>query len=300
MQKILSTELGIDILILDIDLAELNISDIISKIKNLSPNTKIIAISSSEDIRTIKKILSYGVKGYIPKKCDSNILSGALVTEITRATGAETNNATAISNEVKRATNAESTLQTALTTEINNRESADNSIRDAFALADSALSERINSEEIARQGAYDSLNERIDSEVANRATAIQTEAKNREDADATLLNAIQSETTNREKADADIISKIDVERTNRETAISEIKDNVAALSEKVSVEEQVRESKDNELNTKILLTPFILGIGNNHNKSNTNTMINTNLIRKSLIGNPLFSSYSVYISVSPL
>ena len=48
MQKILSTELGIDILILDIDLAELNISDIISKIKNLSPNTKIIAISSSE------------------------------------------------------------------------------------------------------------------------------------------------------------------------------------------------------------------------------------------------------------
>jgi DNA-binding NarL/FixJ family response regulator len=78
MQKILSTELGIDILILDIDLAELNISDIISKIKNLSPNTKIIAISSSEDIRTIKKILSYGVKGYIPKKCDSNILSGAL------------------------------------------------------------------------------------------------------------------------------------------------------------------------------------------------------------------------------
>ena len=69
MQKILSTELGIDILILDIDLAELSIAETINKIKNLSPNTKIIAISSSEDIRTIKKILSYGVKGYIPKKC---------------------------------------------------------------------------------------------------------------------------------------------------------------------------------------------------------------------------------------
>ena len=78
MQKILSKELDIDILILDIDLAELNITEIINKIKNLSPNTKIIAISSSEDIRTIKKILSYGVKGYITKKCDSNILSGAL------------------------------------------------------------------------------------------------------------------------------------------------------------------------------------------------------------------------------
>ena len=78
MQKILSKELDINILIIDIDLAELNITDVINKIKNLSPNTKIIAISSSEDSRTIKKILSYGVKGYIPKKCDSNILSGAL------------------------------------------------------------------------------------------------------------------------------------------------------------------------------------------------------------------------------
>ena len=78
MQKIISKELDIDILILDIDLAELSITDTINKIKNLSPNTKIIAISSSEDSRTIKKILSFGVKGYIPKKCDSNILSGAL------------------------------------------------------------------------------------------------------------------------------------------------------------------------------------------------------------------------------
>ena len=180
-----------------------------------------------------------------------NILSGALVTEVTRATGAETNNATAISNEVKRATDAESTLQTALTTEINNRESADNSIRDAFALADSALGERISAEENARQGAYNSLNERIDSEVANRATAIQTEAKNREDADATLLNAIQAETSNREAADADSLSKIDAEKTAREDAVIEINSNVSALSERISVEEQVRLSKDNELDVKI-------------------------------------------------
>lgn len=78
MQKILSKETDIDILILDIDLAELNATEIISKIKALSPNTKIVAISSSEDTRNIKKILSCGVKGYIPKRSDSNILSGAL------------------------------------------------------------------------------------------------------------------------------------------------------------------------------------------------------------------------------
>jgi len=78
MQKILSKEQNIDILIVDIDLAELNAAEIITKIKNLTPNTKIIAISSSEDTRNIKKILSCGVKGYIPKRSDSNILSGAL------------------------------------------------------------------------------------------------------------------------------------------------------------------------------------------------------------------------------
>lgn len=78
MQKIISRENDIDILILDIDLAELNSAEVISKIKITSPNTKIVVISSSEDTRTIKKILSYGVKGYIPKKSDSNILSGAL------------------------------------------------------------------------------------------------------------------------------------------------------------------------------------------------------------------------------
>ena len=67
MQRILSHETDTDIVILDIDLAELNSIEIINKIKTIAPNTKIIAISSSEDIRNIKKILSSGVKGYIPK-----------------------------------------------------------------------------------------------------------------------------------------------------------------------------------------------------------------------------------------
>lgn len=78
MQKILSRETDTDVLILDIDLAELNITDIINKIKTITPNIKIVAISSSEDIRNIKKILSLGAKGYITKRSDSNILSGAL------------------------------------------------------------------------------------------------------------------------------------------------------------------------------------------------------------------------------
>ena len=78
MQNILSQNTDIDFIILDIDLAEPNTAETISKIKTAYPQTKIIAISSSEDIKNIKKILSFGVKGYIPKKMDSNILSGAL------------------------------------------------------------------------------------------------------------------------------------------------------------------------------------------------------------------------------
>lgn len=78
MQKILSKDANIDILIVDIDLAELNATEVINRIKLTAPNTKIVAISSSEDTRNIKKILSSGVKGYIPKRSDSNILSGAL------------------------------------------------------------------------------------------------------------------------------------------------------------------------------------------------------------------------------
>ena len=77
MQDILATNDDIDFLILDIDIAAENATEIIEKIK-ATYTVEIIAISSSEDVRKIKKILSLGVKGYIPKKLDSNILSGAL------------------------------------------------------------------------------------------------------------------------------------------------------------------------------------------------------------------------------
>jgi len=78
MKKILSSEPDIDFIILDISPTELNAGEIINKIKTSHPNTKIVVISSSEETRNIKKILSFGVKGYIPKRLDSNILSGAL------------------------------------------------------------------------------------------------------------------------------------------------------------------------------------------------------------------------------
>lgn len=78
MLQILSAEPNTDILILDIDLAGFSVEETIKNIQNISPSAKIIAISSSEDAHNIKNILSLGAKGYIPKRSDSNILSGAL------------------------------------------------------------------------------------------------------------------------------------------------------------------------------------------------------------------------------
>lgn len=77
-QKLISKETDIDVVIFDIDMTEFTPLETLNKIKALLPETKIIAISNSEDTRTIKKILSFGVKGYIPKRLDSNILGGAL------------------------------------------------------------------------------------------------------------------------------------------------------------------------------------------------------------------------------
>lgn len=78
MKNILSSEPDINIVILDIPPSELNTGELINKIKTTHPNTKIVVISSSEDPKSIKKILSLGINGYIPKKLESNILSGAL------------------------------------------------------------------------------------------------------------------------------------------------------------------------------------------------------------------------------
>ena len=78
MQQILADDKNIDLLIFDTDMVDINSADIINKIKQLNQTIKIIAISSSEDAKNIKKLFSYGVKGFIPKKLDSNILGGAL------------------------------------------------------------------------------------------------------------------------------------------------------------------------------------------------------------------------------
>lgn len=65
------------------------------------------------------------------------------------------------------------------------------------------------------------------------------------------VRMIQSESEAREAADINILNTINGEVNARENAISLVKSDVSTLSEKLSIEEKNRESKDNELNTKI-------------------------------------------------
>jgi hypothetical protein len=65
------------------------------------------------------------------------------------------------------------------------------------------------------------------------------------------VNMIQSESEAREAADINILNTINEEVSARENAITLVKSDISSLSEKLSIEEKNRESKDNELNTKI-------------------------------------------------
>lgn len=65
------------------------------------------------------------------------------------------------------------------------------------------------------------------------------------------VGMIQSESEAREAADINILNTINEEVNARENAITSVKSDISSLSEKLSIEEKNRESKDNELNTKI-------------------------------------------------
>ena len=220
--------------------------------------------AESERAKGAEKTLDDNIKAEMSARVEStNILSGALATEITRATGAESVNAASIANEVTRATNVESSLQTALTTEISNRELADNAIRSDFATADTALGNRIAAEELARQTAYNALNTRIDNEATTRASVVATLTteitngdkavrESYEAADTVLQGAIQAETKNREAADSALSDAISKEVTTRSTEIQRVDASIASLLSSISGETQDRKNEDAIINGKLV------------------------------------------------
>ncbi|MBR3677275.1 MAG: response regulator transcription factor [Alphaproteobacteria bacterium] len=76
--KILNNESQIDVLILDVEMPDMPWLESLKQIHDVSPKTKVIVVSASEDSRTIRTILATGVRGYIPKRSEAKVFNNAL------------------------------------------------------------------------------------------------------------------------------------------------------------------------------------------------------------------------------
>lgn len=74
----LNLQNDISLIILDVDLRDLPWHESLIKIRQLAKNSKIVVISSSEDILTIKRIISAGTNGYILKTAEMSEIEDAL------------------------------------------------------------------------------------------------------------------------------------------------------------------------------------------------------------------------------
>lgn len=76
--KILDKENDINMIIVDLDMPDMRWEDGVEELKKKAPRASMVVISASEDIRNIRKILTTGIKGYIPKRSDPKIMHNAL------------------------------------------------------------------------------------------------------------------------------------------------------------------------------------------------------------------------------
>lgn len=76
--KIADDEKKLDLIIMDLDMPDMNWEEAIKDIKEKSQDARFVIMSASEDGRNIRKSLEYGVCGYIPKRSDTKVITGAL------------------------------------------------------------------------------------------------------------------------------------------------------------------------------------------------------------------------------
>lgn len=76
--KILQKTEQPDVLILDIEMSDMPWLSSLKEIRSFIPKMAILVVSSTEDSRTIRTILSLGVKGYISKRADIKVFNNAL------------------------------------------------------------------------------------------------------------------------------------------------------------------------------------------------------------------------------
>lgn len=78
--KILEKETDLDMIIVDLDMPDMQWEEGINQLKQKSDNASVVIISASEDMRNIRKILATGIKGYIQKRLEPQIMHNALKT----------------------------------------------------------------------------------------------------------------------------------------------------------------------------------------------------------------------------
>lgn len=76
--KIIDDEKKLDLIIIDLDMPDMNWEEGLKEIREKTSGARLVIISATEDSRSIRKSMEYGISGYIPKRSDTKVLTGAL------------------------------------------------------------------------------------------------------------------------------------------------------------------------------------------------------------------------------
>ena len=78
VMKIINDEKKLDLIIIDLDMPDMNWETALQEIMDNRGNARVAIISATEDTRSIRKAMEKGISGYIPKRADTKVLTGAL------------------------------------------------------------------------------------------------------------------------------------------------------------------------------------------------------------------------------
>ena len=78
VMKIINDEKKLDLIIIDLDMPDMNWETALQDIMGKRGNARVAIISATEDARSIRKAMEKGISGYIPKRADTKVLTGAL------------------------------------------------------------------------------------------------------------------------------------------------------------------------------------------------------------------------------
>ncbi len=76
--KIIADEPKLNLILVDLDMPDMKWEDGLRRLQAEAGETRIVVISASEDLRSIRRVIESGISGYIPKRADTKILTGAL------------------------------------------------------------------------------------------------------------------------------------------------------------------------------------------------------------------------------